>query len=128
MGMCVCGGAGISCSFGMAPAALNVLPAAKVISGMPLATIMDKIPLLNITPFGMCSSILNPQVIAATTAAFGVLTPMPCLPVTLAPWTPGSPAVLVGGYPALNQSSKLMCIWGGVISVTSPGVMNVLVP
>ena len=121
MGLCVCGGASLNCSFGMAPSVLNVLPAARVMSSMAVATIMDQVPMVNIMPFGMCSSMANPTVASATAAAFGVLTPMPCMPVIPAPWTPGSPTVLIGGKPALNNSSRLMCAYGGVISIANPG-------
>ena len=127
MGFCVCGGAVLSCSFGMTPSVLNVLPANKVVSAMPIATIMDNKPIVNILPFGMCSSMANPTVAAATAAALGVLTPMPCLPVISAPWIPGSPTILVANYPVLNNSSKLMCNWGGVIQVNNPGTMNIQV-
>lgn len=127
MGFCVCGGAAITCTFGMAPSVLNVLPAAGVMSNMALATIMDNIPMVNIPPFGMCQSMANPTVAAATAAALGVLTPMPCIPVFPAPWTPGSPTVLIGGKPALNNSCKLMCAYGGTISVTNPATTNIQV-
>jgi len=116
------------CSFGMAPSTLNVLPTNRVLTSMPIATIMDNIPMVNIMPFGMCTSAANPQVAAATAAAFGVLTPMPCIPVTTAPWIPGSPTALIANYPALNNSSKLMCNWGGVIQITNPGTTNIQVP
>ncbi|SFS06919.1 DUF4280 domain-containing protein [Anaeromicropila populeti] len=128
MGMCVCGGALLSCSFGMAPSSLTVLPANRVINSMPVATIMDNIPMVNILPFGMCSSMANPQVAAATAAALGVLTPMPCIPVIPAPWVPGSPTVLIANYPALNNSCKLMCAWAGVIQISNPGTTNIQVP
>lgn len=128
MGLCVCGGAMMSCSFGAAPSALMVLPVNRVLTSMPIATIMDNIPLVNILPFGMCSSPSNPTVAAATAAALGVLTPMPCIPVTPAPWVPGSPTVLIANYPALNNSSKLMCSWGGVIQINNPGTANIQVP
>lgn len=128
MGFCVCGGAMMMCSFGIAPSTLNVLPVNKVMTSLPIATIMDNVPLVNIMPFGMCSSAANPQVAAATAAAAGVLTPMPCLPVTSSPWAPGSPTVLIGNYPALNNSSKLMCNWGGVIQIINPGTTNIQVP
>ncbi|MBS6955709.1 MAG: DUF4280 domain-containing protein [Enterocloster asparagiformis] len=128
MGMCVCGGAVIACSFGAVPSIFTVLPDNKAASSMPLATVMDQKPMVNIMPFGMCTSMANPQVAAATAAALGVLTPMPCLPVIMVPWAPGSPTVLIGNKPALNQTSKLTCSWGGVIQITNPGVMNIQVP
>ncbi|MBO5219821.1 MAG: DUF4280 domain-containing protein [Clostridia bacterium] len=128
MGFAVCGGAQLMCSFGAAPSVFNVLPAAKVMTTMPLANIMDNKPMVNIMPFGMCSSMANPQVASATAAAAGVLTPMPCMPVISAPWTPGSPTVLIGGKPALNNTCKLMCNWGGVIQITNPGTTNIQVP
>jgi len=128
MGMQVCMGAMLQCSFGVAPSSLVVLPQNRVLTSTPDANIMDNKPLVNIMPFGMCSSPSNPAVAAATTAALGVLTPMPCVPVTPAPWVTGSPTVLLGNMPALNNSSKLMCAWGGVIQITSPGEFNVMIP
>lgn len=125
MNFVVCGGAMCMCTFGMAPSMLNVMPNAKVVSKMPVATIMDNKPMVNIMPFGMCTSMSNPQVSAATSAAMGVLTPMPCVPVISAPWAPGSPTVLVANNPALNNSSKCTCNWGGVISITNPGTTDI---
>lgn len=118
----------LKCSFGLAPSSLMVLPVNRVMTSMPIANIMDNKPLLNIMPFGMCQSPSNPTVAAATAAALGVLTPMPCIPVTAAPWVPGSPTVLIANMPALNNSSKLMCNWGGMIEVTMPGQMKINVP
>ena len=90
MAMCACMGAMCACSFGMTPSALMVTPENRVLSkGLPVATIMDFVPMKNILPFGMCQTLSNPQVAAATAAAFGVLTPIPCLPVVTAPWAPG---------------------------------------
>lgn len=129
MAMQVCMGAMLQCSFGVAPSSLVVVPVNRtLVSGPPAATIMDYAPMVNILPFGMCTSIANPAVAAATAAAFGVLTPQPCVPVTVAPWAPGSPTVLIGGMPALNDSSKLMCMWAGVIQVTFPGQVTETVP
>ena len=128
MGIQVCAGAMMQCSFGAAPSSLVVLPDKAVLTQTPAATIMDHVPLTNVTPFGMCSSLANPTVAAATSAALGVLTPMPCVPLTSAPWVPGAPTVLIGNMPALNESSKLMCNWGGVIQITSPGQVTVQVP
>lgn len=126
MGICVCGGATLACSFGVAPSVLNVLPAARVMTHMAIAGIMDQVPLVNILPFGMCTNPANPMVAAATAAALGVLTPMPCIPVPAGPWAPGNPTVLIGGKPALNNSCKLMCSWGGVIQIVNPGQGTIL--
>jgi hypothetical protein len=105
-----------------------VLPQNRVLTAVPDANIMDNKPMVNILPFGMCSSPSNPTVIAATAAALGVLTPMPCVPVTPAPWVPGSPTVLIANMPALNNTSKLMCVWGGVIQIVAPGETTVMLP
>lgn len=114
-------GAALQCSFGAAPSSLSPLPAARVtIEGRPAATVLDAVPLVNIKPFGMCSSLANPTVAAATAAALGVLTPMPCVPVTAA-WQPGAPRTLVGGKPALTAGSTCNCAWGGVIQMIMPG-------
>ena len=126
MAQLVCSGAMMMCSFGMAPSSLVVLPQNKTMGGgPPAANIMDNKPIANIPPFGMCMSIANPTVASATAAAMGVLTPMPCMPVIPAPWVPGSPTVLIGNMPALNNTSKCMCMWGGVISITFPGQVTV---
>jgi hypothetical protein len=121
-------GALLQCSFGVAPGPLSVLPVNRVLTGTPTATIMDSAPLLNIPSFGMCSSPSNPVVITATAAALGVLTPMPCVPATVAPWLPGAPTVLIGNLPALDDQSKLMCMWGGLIQITMAGQLTVAVP
>lgn len=126
MGILVNNGSLCQCSFGLAPCPLTVLPLARVLAGTPAANIMDNKPLVNLASFGMCSSPANPAVAAATAAALGVLTPMPCLPATMAPWAPGQPTVLIGGQPALNNSSKLLCNWGGVISIVSPTQVTVM--
>ncbi len=128
MGQQVCTGAMTQCTFGLAPGSLMVLPANCVMTGTPAANIMDNKPMVNVLPFGMCQSMANPTVIAATAAALGALTPMPCVPLIPAPWAPGSPTVLIGNMPALNNSSKLMCAWGGVISINMPGQFTVMVP
>lgn len=125
----VCMGAMMKCSFGLAPSSLVVLPAHMVFTNqVPDANIMDHIPMVNIMPFGMCNSPSNPTVAAATTAALGVLTPMPCVPVTPAPWVTGAPTVLLGNFPTLDNVSKLMCTWGGVITFADAGEQTVDVP
>lgn len=117
------------CTMGMAPSSLVVLPINRVMTDeVPDANIMDFVPLENIMPFGMCMSPANPMVAAATAAAMGVLTPMPCIPATVAPWVPGCPTVLLGDMPALDNTSTLMCMWAGVISIVMPGEMTVQEP
>jgi hypothetical protein len=125
----VCMGAMMQCTFGVAPSTLAVLPVNRVMTNqVPDANIMDHIPMVNIMPFGMCSSLANPEVAAATTAALGVLTPMPCIPVTPAPWVAGAPTVLLGNMPALDNVSQLMCTWAGVITFTDAGEVTVEIP
>lgn len=124
----VCMGAMLTCSFGVAPSSLVVLPQNRVMtSNMPAANIMDNKPMVNILPFGMCSSLANPTVASATAAALGVLTPMPCIPNTVTPWAPGSPTVMIANMPAVNNTCTLNCMWGGVITVTQPGQATVQV-
>ena len=129
MGNLVVNGAMLTCSFGAAPSSLMVLPANKVMGcNVPAANIMDNVPMTNIMPFGVCQSLANPAVASATAAALGVLTPQPCVPATAAPWAPGCPTVLIANMPALTDSSKCMCSFGGVISITVPGQFTVQVP
>lgn len=129
MGQQVVMGALLQCSMGAAPSSLSVLPANRtMVCNMPAANIMDYVPMMNIMPFGTCMSMANPMVAAATAAAMGVLTPMPCIPMTVAPWIVGAPTVLIGNMPALNNSSKCMCAWGGSISINFAGQATVAVP
>jgi hypothetical protein len=125
----VCMGAQMMCSFGMAPSNLVVLPINRTTTNMvPDANIMDHIPLVNILPFGMCTTPSNPVVASATAAALGVLTPMPCIPMTPSPWVAGAPTVLIGNQPALDNISTLNCIWGGVITFVDAGEETVVIP
>ena len=124
-----CMGAQMMCTFGMAPSNLVVLPINReTITPMPAANIMDHIPMVNILPFGMCMSPSNPVVAAATAAALGVLTPMPCIPATPAPWVVGAPTVTLAAMPALDNISQLMCIWGGVITFVDAGQETTTIP
>lgn len=118
-------GAMLKCSFGMAPSTLQVLPTARVtIEGRPAAVITDIAPAVNIPPFGMCTSLANPTVAAATAAALGILTPMACLPTIVSPWTPMAPQTLIGGQPALVSGAICNCAWAGVVSMTMPGAVR----
>ena len=117
-------GALMSCTFGMAPSSFMASPGrTDMLSNVPKGNIMDFAPLVNIMPFGMCNTLSNPTVAAATSAAMGVLTPMPCIPAVTTPWMPGNPQVLVQGQPALMRSCCNMCMWGGQITFTTDGQM-----
>jgi hypothetical protein len=124
----VCTGASMTCSFGMAPSVFNATPRPVFTSNMVAGVIMDHAPMLNVPPFGMCTTPSNPTVAAATAAALGVLTPMPCVPVLPAPWVPGAPTVLITNIPALDNTCKLTCAWGGVISFVTPGQFTHQIP
>jgi hypothetical protein len=122
-------GAMLQCSFGVAPSSLVVLPVNRVMAeGPPAANIMDHQPLVNIMPFGMCSSPANPTVAAATTAALGVLTPMPCVPATMTPWATGAPTVLIANMPALDNVSQCLCNWGGVVTIANSATVKTMIP
>jgi len=118
----------VSCSFGTAPATLVALPTPRVlVEGRPVATVTDAAPLVNVATFAMCTSLANPQAAAATAAALGVLTPMPCVPATTGTWTPTAPRTVVGGRPVLAQGAVCMCAFGGVVQVVVPGPVRTTV-
>jgi hypothetical protein len=123
VGIQVVANAQLTCTFGVAPSTLTVVPKGRPVQagGQMAATIQDFAPMVNVMPFGMCQTLSNPQVAAATSAALGVLTPQPCIPVTTSPWSPGSPTVQINGAPALTAQCMLNCAWGGVITITNPG-------
>jgi hypothetical protein len=128
MPVLVVNGATLKCVLGLAPSTLIVTPEKKVFAdNMPAANIMDFVPMKNIMPFGNCTSPSFPATAAATTAALGVLTPMPCIPLTT-PWKPGAATVMIGNMPALNNTSTCQCSWGGLITVVSAGQATVMVP
>lgn len=128
MAIGVCMGATMMCTFGAAPASLVVIPTGQMMTpAVPSANITCFAPVANVPPFGVCTSMANPTVAAATAAALGVLTPMPCVPMTTSPWIPGVPPVINGAAPVVDSSCKLMCNWGGSISVLSPGQTTLMV-
>lgn len=115
-------GAQLKCSEGLAPASLAVLPLNEGDGdGKAAATVQDFQPTVNVPPFGMCKTQANPQVAAATAAAQGVLTPMPCVPMLTAPWSPGAREATLRGAAVLTADSTCKCAWSGTIEVTDPG-------
>ena len=73
MGQIVVNGAMIACPMGLpGTATLSIMPTSMVQgTDQPVATIQDMVPMTNIATFGMCTSLANPQVAAATSAALG---------------------------------------------------------
>ncbi len=125
----VVNGAKLMCSFGAAPSTLVVLPVRRVnVANQPSATIMDHKPMVNILPFGTCMSMGNPAVASATSAAMGVLTPMPCVPNTPSPWSPGGITVNNTNEVTLDNPSICNCVFGGVITISFPGQTQTMVP
>ena len=124
MSLMVATGASCLCSMGTAPGMVTSTNNQMVLAeGKPVCVITDAAPMANISPCGMCTSLANPQVAAATAAAMGVLTPQPCIPATQV-WSGGT--VLVGGKPCVTLESKCMCSYAGVISITNPCQTKVL--
>lgn len=108
-------GAMMMCSFGLAPSSFMASPGrTDMLSNLPKGNIMDFAPMVNIMPFGMCTAVTNPAVIAACG-------PAPCVPSIVSPWMPGNPKVLVQGQPALMRSCRNMCMWLGQITFTTDG-------
>ena len=118
----VCSKAKIKCSCGDRISTLTVFPDRTIwLTGEPQANISDHVPMRNIAPFGRCHTTAYPATGAATAAAHGKLTPMPCVPNTPFPWMGGKNDVLLKGQPALLKSSTCKCVWGGTITITFDG-------
>jgi hypothetical protein len=127
MGQLVVMGAVTSCSMGTGPCTMIVPPANKVMGcNVPAANIMDN-KISNLPSFIMCTSMSNPTVASATSAASGVLTPMPCVPALAAPWSPGASKTKIANMPALDSSSTLQCSYGGTISISYAGEAKITV-
>lgn len=77
--------------------------------------------MVNVRPFGRCRSLAYPPTAAATSANHGHLTPMPCVPGTPSNWSIIDANSIISGKPALLNTAKLRCIYGGEISIVSPG-------
>jgi Domain of unknown function (DUF4280) len=115
-------GAILSCSNGSKLSRLKMPFSHGVfVKGKPQMNIMDFIPNVNIMPFGKCSSLKNPAVASATAANNGVLTPMPCTPLTTMPWIDGKADKVVGDHPALLNKSTNMCFHCGLIKIEDDG-------
>jgi len=120
----VVAGAILECSMGTVPSVMVVLPAGLLVEGRPAALVTDNIPFLNLLPFGMCKSPANPMVLAATAAALGVLTPMPCLPMPVGPWNSQVKKTTAGGQALLGSGGTCTCAFVGSISIKMAGAMR----
>lgn len=83
--------------------------------------IMDFVPIANVGPFGLCSSMTNPVVAAATAKNGGGLQKMPCVPVITMPWIGGKEDTLIENFPALLNTCTNMCTWAGKITIEDDG-------
>jgi hypothetical protein len=98
-------GARLKCDQGSDPSVLTVLPDNRTDGGpIPAATVMDRVPGVNIAPFGACQALGSA-----------------CAPEFDDPWSPGSPDVEIAGLRALTSDSKCACTWTGSIEITDPG-------
>lgn len=113
-------GAKLMCPFAAGTGTLTVNRPSPLHDNKPIANIADCQPMANISSFGMCTTLSNPQVASATSAALGVLTPQPCIPAIVGMWKPGKPDTLIAETPALLNTDTLQCMWGGVITI-QPG-------
>ena len=79
----VCTGATLRCSSGTTPATFKA-SGTKVSAGGPMpagpAGVVTDVTTENVLHFGLCMSLGNPQVLEATAAALGQLSPQPCQP------------------------------------------------
>jgi len=114
-------GATLACVHGSAQARLTILPRLEDDGfGHTTATVNDSTPFVNIAPFGMCTSVANPEV-AGMSEETGTLTPAVCAPAVSTFWEPGSSDLLVDGWPVLTADSSCVCMWNGPITILIPG-------
>lgn len=115
-------GAEMECTCGDAKSSLDIPRDHGVfINDTAQANAQDYIPMINIKPFGKCSSLANPTVAAATAAALGALQAMPCVPAIVSPWAGTKTGLMINNAPAVVTSSKLLCAWCGTVSITDDG-------
>jgi hypothetical protein len=97
------------CTLGTAQGILGV-PSCETIKlrgGVNALNILDQTFL---TPFGSCR-----RDKAKT---------LPCTPKPAGPWSDYAPGVYVGKDPALVETAKMRCVYGGEISITDPGTVT----
>ena len=117
----VCTGAILRCSMGTSFPKLKATPKNVTLKGNDQANIGDYVSMVNVPGFGKCRSLQYPPTAAATSAHYGKLTPMPCIPGTLPEWEAIDNNSLVCEKPALLKPATLKCVYGGTISIVSSG-------
>lgn len=117
----VCSGAVLKCSYGTSNGSLIATPKSVSLCSQNQANIGDHISMVNIKPFGKCRSLSYPPTAAATSAHHGHLTPMPCVPGTTSNWSTVDANSILVGKPALLDTAKLRCVYGGQITIVNPG-------
>lgn len=117
----VCSGAVLKCSYGTSNGFLSASPKSVSLCSQAQANIGDHISMVNIKPFGRCRSLGYPPTASATSAHHGHLTPMPCVPGTTSNWSIVDANSILVGKPALLNTAKLRCIYGGLITIAHPG-------
>lgn len=121
MGIYVVQGAQMNCSCGDGSASLKVTQKKVFIEHKPQATAKDHLSLVNIPSFGLCSSLANPAVAAATAANHGKLKKVKCIPNTVSPWVGARDNNYICEAQALLDSSTLRCAYCGVIKISDHG-------
>ena len=117
----VCSGATLKCTMGTSCTHLIATPKNVILVGQDQANVADYKSGQNIPGFGRCRSLGYPPTASATAANHGRLTPMPCVPGTCPKWSAVDSNSLICGKPALLKPATLRCVYGGTISIVSPG-------
>lgn len=117
----VCSGATLKCSMGTSCPKLKATLKNVTLTGKDQANIADYVSMKNIPSFGLCRSLGYPPTASATATHHGKLTPMPCVPGTCSKWSVVDKNSFVCDEPALLKPATLRCIYGGTISIVSPG-------
>lgn len=117
----VCTGAILRCSQGTSPGRLTATSKRVSLCEKDQANITDHVSLKNISSFGLCRSLTYPPTASATSANFGTLTPMPCIPGTCMNWSAIDANSILAGSPALLNRAKLSCMYNGTISIVNAG-------
>jgi len=108
MGEYAVSGAMLTCNKGTIPSPFTgTLGMMRSINGKTIGTEGDKIPFVNIKPFGICT-ILTKTV------------PIPCVPAPTF-WQKVSEGVSVNGQKVLLEDSCIKCAVGGKISFNNSG-------